>query len=198
MDLLTVDRLRRDLAAFTPSFTPKEMEFVQFRGEPYFIGYHPPAPYNFDEEIGSNAERVESPREHLIVAALAPERGGFNRFENEAMNKIAEEAMPGVAIEDSTWLQEYDSYYYNQDGMRSLPVLRVRFKDPKATWLYLDPQHATMMKQERSSRWNRWLYHGFHSLDFPFMYYKRPLWDIVVIFFSVGGIVLSSTTLLFA
>ncbi len=32
--------------------------------------------------------------------------------------------------------------------------------------------------------------------DFPFMYYKRPLWDIVVIFFSGGGIVLSSTTLL--
>ena len=34
---------------------------------------------------------------------------------------------------------------------------------------------------ERASRWNRWLYHGFHSLDFPFLYYKRPLWDIVVI-----------------
>ena len=53
-----------------------------------------------------------------------------------------------------------------------------------------------MTKQERASRVNRWLYHGFHSLDFPFMYYKRPLWDFVVIFFSIGCIALSVTTLM--
>jgi hypothetical protein len=29
------------------------------------------------------------------------------------------------------------------------------------------------LMQERASRWNRWLYHGFHSLDFPSLYYKR-------------------------
>ena len=111
------------------------------------------------------------------------------------MLKIAEEAMPGVAIQDSTWLNEYDSYYYNQDGLRSLPVLRVRYADAASTWLYLDPRHGSMMKQEQASRWNRWLYHGFHSLDFPFLYYKRPLWDIVIIVFSLGGIALSVTTL---
>ena len=33
----------------------------------------------------------------------------------------------------------------------------------------------------RGARWNRWLYHGLHSLDFPFLRYSRPLWDIVVI-----------------
>jgi hypothetical protein len=49
---------------------------------------------------------------------------------------------------------------------------------------------------ERSSRWNRWLYHGFHSLDFPFMYYKRPLWDIVMIVLSIGGIAMSVTSAL--
>jgi hypothetical protein len=53
-----------------------------------------------------------------------------------------------------------------------------------------------MIKQERGSRWNRWLYKGFHDLDFPFLYYKRPLWDIVVIVFTIGGIALSTTTLL--
>jgi hypothetical protein len=25
----------------------------------------------------------------------------------------------------------------------------VRYNDPKATWLYLDPHHGTMLKQER-------------------------------------------------
>jgi hypothetical protein len=193
---LTVERLQANLAAFSPSFVPKEMELLRFRGEPYFLGYRPPAAYKFEDEIGSNAERYEPVREHLIVSALSPERGAFKRFDDETMVKVAEEAMPGVPVQDSTWLQEYDSYYYNQDGMRALPVLRVRYADAQATWLYLDPQHGTMMKQERASRWNRWLYHGFHSLDFPFMYYKRPLWDIVVIFFSVGGVLLSATTLL--
>jgi hypothetical protein len=72
----------------------------------------------------------------------------------------------------------------------------VRYADAEKTWLYLNPQQGTMSKQDRMSRLNRWLYHGFHSLDFPFLYYKRPLWDIVVIVFSLGGILLSVTTML--
>ena len=76
-------------------------------------------------------------------------------------------------------------------------MLRLRYDDPGETWLYLDPQHGVVASRlERASRWNRWLFHGFHSLDFPFLYYKRPLWDIVVIVLSLGGIALSVTTAL--
>jgi hypothetical protein len=75
--------------------------------------------------------------------------------------------------------------------------LRVRFADANHTWLYFDPRRgALVQKEERGSRIERWLYHGFHSLDFPFLYYRRPLWDVVMIALSVGGIVLSATTLL--
>jgi hypothetical protein len=92
-------------------------------------------------------------------------------------------------------LNEYDAYYYSQEGTKRLPVLRIRYADPQQTWLYLDPAHGVIASRlERASRWNRWLYHGFHSLDFPFMYYKRPLWDIVVIVLSVGGIAISVTS----
>jgi hypothetical protein len=71
----------------------------------------------------------------------------------------------------------------------------VRYADARRTWLYLDPQHgAIALRLERASRWNRWLYHGFHSLDFPFLYYKRPLWDIVVALLSAGGVALSVTS----
>ena len=81
-------------------------------------------------------------------------------------------------------------------GDSSLPVLRVRYGDPQHTWLYFDPRRGVIArKEERLTRLNRWLYHGFHSLDFPFLYYRRPLWDIVVITLSVGGMVLSATTL---
>src|ERR1044072_9217353 len=56
MDDLTIEKLQATLAAFTPKFAPKDVEFLQFRGEPYFIGYQPPAPYRFEDEVGSNAE----------------------------------------------------------------------------------------------------------------------------------------------
>jgi hypothetical protein len=76
-------------------------------------------------------------------------------------------------------------------------VLRIRYADLRATWLYLDPQRGIIaLRLERASRWNRWLYHGFHSLDFPFLYYKRPLWDIVVILLSIGGVAISATSAL--
>jgi hypothetical protein len=104
--------------------------------------------------------------------------------------------MEGVPIEGMTWLDRYDAYYYDRDGTLSLPILRVRYRDPQQTWLYFDPKRGTIArKEERLTRLNRWLYHGLHSLDFPFLYYNRPLWDIVVIVLSVGGIVLSATTL---
>jgi hypothetical protein len=103
--------------------------------------------------------------------------------------------MPDVPVQDSEWLSEYDAYYYSQEGAKRLPVLRIRYADPQQTWLYLDPAHGVIASRlERASRWNRWLYHGFHSLDFPFMYYKRPLWDLVVIVLSVGGIAISVTS----
>ena len=50
-----------------------------------------------------------------------------------------------------------------------------------------------MQKEERRSRLERWLYDGLHSLDFPFLYYQRPLWDAVLILLSIGGIVSTVT-----
>jgi hypothetical protein len=112
------------------------------------------------------------------------------------MLAAAREAIPNAAIADAAWLEEYDSYYYDRDRALSLPVLRIRFENPEGTWLYVDPRRgAIVRKEERLTRVNRWLYHGLHSLDFPFLYYRRPLWDIVVIVLSIGGIVLSATTL---
>src|SRR5262249_16308659 len=111
---ISVDHLRASLAAFIPSFSPKELELLQFRGKAYFIGQRPFEDYDFKREVGSHSERYSPPREHLIVSITTPEQGAFKRFDDETMWKIAQEAMPGVAIKDSAWLQEYDAYYYNQ------------------------------------------------------------------------------------
>ena len=55
--------------------------------------------------------------------------------------------MPGVPVEDATWLTEYDGYYYDSSGTRSLPVLRVRYADAQQTWLYLDPARGGIVQR---------------------------------------------------
>ena len=168
---LGVDRLQRMLKAFAPSF-PKEVEITKFHGR-----------YYASAAAG-------------IVSFDQPQFGPQDQLPADQIVGSASLAMPGITIEGMSWLDQYDSYYYDRDGRLSLPVLRVRYADPQHTWLYFDPRHGTIArKEERLSRLNRWLYHGFHSLDFPFLYYHRPLWDIVVISLSVGGLVLSISTL---
>ncbi len=195
---LTVDRIRAVADTVRQSFTPKEFDFFQFQGEPYFIAYVPPAPSESppwrNADIAS-ATSLHIDRKYVLVSALHPAAGVFTTFAKERMWDVAKRAMPGVPIEDAAWLNEYDAYYYSQEGARPLPVLRIRYADQARTWLYLDPARGVIASRlERASRWNRWLYHGLHSLDFPFLYYKRPFWDIVVIVLSLGGIAISVTS----
>ena len=147
--------------------------------------------------------RARRPRlEHRYVSAAAPEQGTFARFDEPrfgegAMLELARAAMPDVPVEDAAWLNEYDAHYYDLRGARPLPVLRVQYADANRTWLYVDPTRgAIVQRTDDTRRLRRWLYQGLHSLDFPALYYKRPLWDIVVIGLSIGGLALSATTLL--
>lgn len=163
--------LRKALAAFGFA-TPREIDIIRFRGHHYL--------------------RAAAG----LVALDAPARGPEESFRADDVLGAARDAMPGVAIEGVYWMSDYDAYYYSRDGRLNLPVLRVRFGDPRKTWLYLDPRlGAIVRKEERLSRVNRWLYHGLHSLDFPFLYYRRPWWDVVVIVLSLGGMLLSVTTM---
>ena len=93
-----------------------------------------------------------------------------------------------MPIVESQLLADYDAYYYDRDRDAPLPVLRVKFDDPERTWVYVDPGMSQMVARfTRRQRVERWLYHGFHSLDFAFWYSQRPLWDIGVIALSIGG-----------
>lgn len=112
-----------------------------------------------------------------------------NLIDRSALIAAARDAMPGTAIADIAWLDEYDAYYYDRQRELPLPILRVRYSDNAHTWLYIDAARgAIVRKEERLTRLNRWLYHGLHSLDFPFLYGRRPLWDLIVILLSVGGL----------
>ena len=200
LESLTLESLRAGVATIAADFSPRELEVVQFMGEPFLSAYRAPS---FDRVVESRNPEVTaflSPTlslDHRVVSVESAHRGTFARFERSALVDAARAAMPGSAVEDVAWLEAYDNYYYDRYGARTLPVLRVRFADPPRTWLYLDPRRAVILhKEERLSRLNRWLYKGLHRLDFPFLYYRRPLWDIVVITLSLGGLLVSGTTLL--
>ena len=193
---LTADRLRAAVHEIGESFPPKELEVLQLANEPHVLAVDPAGapPESLTLPTTLATLRSRAPEQRL-VSMLHPERGAFARFSDERIEAMAAAAMPGAAIEEAAWLRAYDAYYYDRSRRRSLPVLRATYDDADATWLYFDPYRgAIARKEERLTRVNRWLYRGLHGLDFPSLYARRPLWDVIVIGLSVGGILLSVTS----
>ena len=196
---VSLDRLRGSAAALSGAFTVKELEVGAFQGEPFAVAYSAPNDVRPRAWLNTDYPAFVEPvmLERRLVWLAAPERGLFTRFDADRLMTIAGHANPGTTMVEAGWLDRYDAYYYDRDGVLPLPVLRARYDDAVETWLYFDPaKGAVVQKEEKRSRLERWLYHGLHSLDFPFLYDKRPLWDIVLIVLSLGGTVLSVTTLL--
>jgi hypothetical protein len=153
--------------------TIKEVNFAWIQGEPYYV------------VIGSS-------RKGELVGAN-PLQLRREPFSIDSLMARVREGNPGVPIAESQILSEYDSYYYAQDGAAPLPVLRIKFNDPEQTWFYIDPAMSqAVASYTRRQRLQRWIYHGFHSLDFGFWYSSRPLWDIGIIGLSLGGTILST------
>jgi hypothetical protein len=196
---LLADDLRQAADDVAASFTPKELELLQFRGDTFLSAYRPPATGTRESPRASPSSFLSSVQafEHRLVATDPQATGrAIDGFAEDELLAAARDAMPAVGIAETTWLDRYDSYYYDRDHERPLPVLRVRFDDPAETWLYLDPKRGRILqKEEKLSRLNRWLYHGLHSLDFPFLYDRRPLWDIIVIALSIGGLLVAVTSM---
>jgi hypothetical protein len=108
-------------------------------------------------------------------------------------------AVAGSTLSDVRMIDQYDRYYLDRKRERPLPVIRVQLNDPDRTRYYINPKTGRVIAGYTAGSWmNRWLYHGLHSLDFPWLYNYRPLWDIVVITFMVGGTALCVTSLILA
>ncbi len=150
--------------------TIKEIDFRRIQGDPYFL------------VIDGAAQRTLVQADPLEVSEHA--------FSTESLVERVKGVYPDVPILESQLLSEYDSYYYPRGGSSpSLPVLRMKFDDPDRTWFYIDPELSQLVgRYQWRERLERWIYRGFHSLDFAFWYNSRPLWDVGVIVLSLGGI----------
>jgi len=93
----------------------------------------------------------------------------------------------------------YEPYYIDRHFRKPLPVLFVQLNDPDQSMYYVDPKTARVVESyDGRSRTARWLYHGLHSMDLPWLYRNRPAWDITVLILMAGGTFLSITSVVIA
>jgi len=116
---------------------------------------------------------------------------------NRIFDIVAQAAQP-VEVAEKKLLTEYDAYYLDRHHEHPLPVLVVKVNDGEHSQFYIDPRTARVVGQhsDNSSFMTRWLYHGLHSMDFPWLYNHRPAWDIVVLTLMIGGLSLCITSII--
>ena len=95
------------------------------------------------------------------------------------------------------WLTAHDFYYYPraEHSMlghlpKPLPMLRARFADGR--WVEVDPATGALLGQSSPARRvSRVLFALLHSWDWLPLLEHRPLWDVWMVGFSLGGMLIS-------
>ncbi|MDH1628724.1 PepSY domain-containing protein [Pseudomonas mosselii] len=130
-----------------------------------------------------------------ILEAGAPPARAFAR---QRLLAAAQAMAPGIAVQDD-WQTAYDFHYFARDPQsmygsqsRPLPVLRLRFDDPAATWAYLDPASGLLVaSHDRTQRTGRWLFNLLHSWDWQPLLARPLLREGLIIVLSSGGLVIA-------
>lgn len=150
----------------------KELELTMFEGKPFYIA-------------------TEFPGHSIVIAVDGSPTPEFDRAR---LIEMAASAADPYHIAEVRNVDRYESYYIARHGELPLPALFIRLDDPQRSTFYIDPKTARVVASyTTASRWNRWLYHGLHSWNFPWLYRYRPAWDILVILFLAGGSLLCIT-----
>jgi hypothetical protein len=166
----------RDLLAKVADLDVKEVEWTSAAGRPVF------------------SANLAGGKNQLLNLDGTP-----LEVDQQKVVEIIKSAVADPAATEIRILDQYDLYYLDRTRQRPLPVILVRMNDADHTRYYVDPRSARVVGTYSSRNWvSRWLYTGLHSLNFPFLYNYRPLWDIVVITFMIGGTALCVTSLVLA
>jgi uncharacterized iron-regulated membrane protein len=166
----------RTALASIRDFGARELELTSFDGQPVYLAIN-----------GTGDTR--------IVPVRGPPRDSFTT--DEVMRVVREAA--GKSLTDLRVMNSYDAYYLDRRRERPLPVVYAEMNDALRSRFYIDPKTARVVGTYNARNWvNRWLYNGLHSLNFPWLYNHRPLWDIVVITLMLGGTALCVTSLVLA
>ena len=153
----------------------KELEFALFGGEPHYLA-----------------------RASAHDSVIVPVRGNpASQFDSARILQLVAQASQPASVAETRVVTEYDAYYLDRHRQHPLPALFVRLSDEHRSMFYIDPKTAQIVEAyDDRSRWNRWLYHGLHSWNLPWLYRNRPAWDIMVMVFLLGGTSLSVTAVI--
>lgn len=167
----------RQALAELRGFDVRQLELTTFAGEPIYLATLAGHETRIVPVVGAPQIAFDADRIAAVVGAAARTSGGAE-----------------IRV-----LDRYDRYYLDRRRNRPLPVILARLNDAEHTRYYIDPKTARVVGTYSARNWaSRWLYHGLHSLDFPWLYDHRPAWDIVVIAFMIGGTALCVTSLVLA
>ena len=152
----------------------KQLEFITIAGEPLYLATQ-------------DANR----------SIPIPVRGVKIQFDLSRLIDIVTRASQPAGLAEARLITKYDAYYLDRHDELPLPALRVRLRDAQQTTLYIDPRTARIVGGYSSAMWaERWLYHGFHSINLPWLYNHRPAWDLVVLTLMLGGTTLCITSVI--
>lgn len=146
---------------------------------------------------------------HTLVQALAPmdrptlldaRSAQPHAWQPGELERAATRLVAAPLLRTDT-LHDYDSHYYARDahtmgggGDKPLPLLRLVFDDPHASWVHVDPHTGAVLgRVDSHRRAYRWLFGLLHSWDWLPLLQRRPLWDAVLIALSLGGCAMSLT-----
>jgi hypothetical protein len=153
----------------------KEIELTSFAGEPVYLA------------------RLDDRSTRVVPVSGDPARA----FDTKRIIDVVTAAGKGRVT--TRVLEQYDRYYLDRERLLPLPVVLAQSTAGDETRYYIDPNTARVVRTYDPSNWiSRWLYNGLHSLNFPWLYNYRPLWDIVVITLMLGGTALCVTSLVLA
>ena len=155
----------------------RELAFTSFGGQPVHTAF------------------LDARARHMLAVDGTP----LPAFDRDAIAALVRQAVPAPEVVTASLVGQYDLYYRDRTRQLPLPVVLIQLHDAEKTRYYVDPVTAEVVGGYSSRNWvGRFLYNGLHSLDFPWLYNYRPLWDVVVIFFMVGGTALCATSLVLA
>jgi hypothetical protein len=153
-----------------------EIKFTLYNAQPYLVSYN-------------HANTVK----HI---QLNDNGSIINAANMSTIKSMILKLKTNTTIMASYILNDYDDYYYNKHRTLPLPIYRFKLKDNQCTWYYVNPQTLNVVKKmQTDNKVERWLYKGMHSFDFPILFFKRPLWDVVVAILLLGCTILCFTGL---
>ena len=165
------------LRQVSSEISAKELELMVLAGEPYYLA-----------------------RESPSLSRIVPiHRDTARQFDTTRILKLVAEAAQPAALAETRVVTSYEAYYLDRHQQHPMPALFVRLNDAGGSMLYIDPKTARLVQAYGGrARLNRWLYHGHHSWDLPWLYRYRPASDIFVLVLLLGGTSLCVTSVILA